>query len=364
MSASDMAPLFRPLRAGALELQNRVVMAPMTRRRAGKGGVPTSLTAEYYAQRATAGLIVTEAAVVEPGAGGVPGSPGIHTEKQVEGWRGVVDAVHGEGGLIVAQLWHAGRVSHPDWLNGVQPVGPSPVAVAGELPGPPGGPYPEPRALDADELPGIVDAFAAAAVRARDAGFDGVEIHAAQGYLLDQFLRASANRRRDAYGGSLQNRIRLLLEVVRAVAEIWAAHRMGVQVSPTSPLNDMSDPDPVGLFSLLAERLAPVGIAYLHVHEPVVGAGGRPTVASHIREWFPGVLMLNGGYDGSTAARAVSDADADLISFGRPFIANPDLPERIARGSPLQPSDPRTYYGGGAEGYTDYPRLGDRGGDT
>lgn len=357
MSGPDRAPLFQPLRAGALELANRVVMAPMTRRRAGEGGVPTELNARYYAQRATAGLIVSEAAVVEPGAGGVPGSPGIHTDAQVEGWRGVVEAVHGKGGLIVAQLWHAGRVSHPDWLDGAQPVAPSPVAVAGELPGPPGGPCPEPRALEVRELPGVARAFAAAAARARDAGFDGVEIHAAQGYLLDQFLRASANRRRDAYGGSPQNRIRLLLEVVGAVAESWAADRIGVQVSPTSSLNDMSDPDPVGLFSLVAERLAPVGIAYLHVHEPVDGQAGRPRVAPHVRERFPGVLMLNGGYDGASATRAVAGGGADLISFGRSFIANPDLPRRIEAGAPLRRPDPRTFYGGGAEGYTDYPAL-------
>lgn len=353
----DMAPLFQPLRAGALELASRVVMAPMTRRRAGKGGEPTSLTAQYYAQRATAGLIVSEAAVVEPGAGGVPGSPGIHTEEQVEGWRGVVDAVHGEGGLIVTQLWHAGRVSHPDWLSGAQPVAPSPVAVAGELPGPPGGPYPEPRPLEVRELPGVVQAFVNAAARARDAGFDGVEVHAAQGYLLDQFLRASANRRRDAYGGSPERRVRLLLEVVDAVADSWAPGRVGVQISPTSPFNDMSDPDPVGLFSLVAERLATVGIAYLHVHEPVDGQAGGPKVAPYVRERFPGVLMLNGGYDGVTATRAVAGGAADLISFGRPFISNPDLPRRLEMGAPLRRPDPRTFYGGGAEGYTDYPPL-------
>ncbi len=347
-------PLFTPMRAGALALPNRIVMAPMTRRRAGPEGVPTELNAMHYAQRASAGLIVSEAAVVTPSGAGYPGSPGIFSDAQEAGWRRVVEAVHGAGGRIALQLWHAGRVSHPAWLGGASPVAPSAVAPAGELRAPPGGPFPTPRALEASEIPGVVDAFKAAAVRARRAGFDGVEVHAAQGYLLDQFLRAGSNRRRDGWGGPADARIRLLLEVVEAVADAWDAGRVGVQVSPTSGLNDMTDPDPRGLFGRVAERLAPLGLAYLHVHEPLDEAG--PAVTPGLRRRFPGALVVNGGYDGASARAAVASGRADLVSFGRPFIANPDLPERLALGAPLASPDPATFYGGGAEGYTDYPR--------
>lgn len=357
MTGVDLDRLFAPVRAGELGLPNRIVMAPMTRRRAAPGGVPTALNARYYAQRASAGLIVSEAAVVGPGAGGVPGSPGIHSDAQTDGWRGVVDAVHEAGGRIVAQLWHAGRVSHPAWLDGAQPVGPSPVAVRAHLPVPPGGPYPAPRALERPEIPAVAETFASAARRARAAGFDGVEIHAAQGYLLDQFLRASANERSDDYGGSPQRRTRLLLEVIEAVAAVWSAGRIGVQVSPVSPLNDMSDPDPVDLFSVVAERLSALGLSYLHVHEPIDADSEAPRVSDAIRVRFDGPLILNGGYDGRTAAAAIAAGDADLVSFGRPFIANPDLPTRLRRADPLRAPDPTTFYGGGEVGYTDYPTL-------
>lgn len=347
--------LFEPVEVGELRLDNRIVMAPMTRRRAGDGGVPTELNALYYGQRASAGLIVSEAAVIHPAGAGVPGSPGIHTEEQVGGWRRVVDAVHDRGGRIVLQLWHAGRVSHPEWLDGRRPVAPSAVAVRGELPGAPGGPYPRPRALRPEEVDDVVQAFADGARRARRAGFDGVEIHAAQGYLVDQFLRSSANRRTDVYGGVASSRVRFLLDVIRAVSGAWSAGRVGVQVSPTSPLNDMSDPDPRGLFSLVAERLASTGIAYLHVHEPVDRDSDGARIARQMRRRFPGPMILNGGHDGRTAARAVETGEADMVSFGRPFIANPDLPARIERGVPFAPPDPATFYGGGARGYTDYP---------
>lgn len=351
----DLAVLFTRVYVGELELPNRIVMAPMTRRRAGPGGTPTPLNALYYAQRASAGMIVSEAAVVTPGGAGVPGSPGIYSDTQAEGWTRVADAVHDAGGRIWLQLWHAGRVSHPGWLGGARPIAPSPVAVDGQLTAPPNGPYPIPRPLEKAELADIADAFAIGARLARKAHFDGVEIHAAQGYLLDQFLRLSANQRGDEYGGRPDDRARLLLEVVEAVSSAWAPERVGVQVSPRSPLNSMSDPDPVGLFTVVARRLSPLGIAYLHVHEPLDSA--PPHVAIPMREEFRGTFILNGGYDGASAAAAVTGGRADLVSFGRPFIAHPDLPARLARRVPLRAPDPTKFYGGGAEGYTDYPTL-------
>ena len=356
---SGASPLFAEARTGALALPNRVVMAPMTRRRAGHGGVPTALTATYYAQRASAGLIVSEAAVVEPGGAGYPGSPGIHTDAQEAGWRRVAQAVHAAGGRIALQLWHAGRVSHPDWLGGRAPVAPSRVAVREELRAPPGGPFPVPEALDAEGIAAVVDAFGDATRRARRAGFDAVEIHAAQGYLIDQFLRAGANRRDDAWGGPPENRMRLLLDVVAAAAAAWSADRVGVQVSPTSPLNDLSDPDPAGLFTAVAAALAPMGLAWLHVHEPLDRPAAGPRITPRLREAYRAPLMVNGGYDAASAAAAVARGEASLVSFGRPFIANPDLPARLARGAPLAAPDPATFYGGGAEGYTDYPALAD-----
>jgi N-ethylmaleimide reductase len=300
-------------------------------------------------------MIVSEAAVIAPGGGGVPGSPGMYTDDHEAGWRGVVDAVHGAGGRIWLQLWHAGRVSHPDWLGGERPVAPSARAPGGTLPVPPGGSYPVPRPLSVREIADVVDAFARSASRARAVGFDGVELHAAQGYLLDQFLRSSANDRSDRYGGSPENRSRLLVEVIEAVATVWSLERIGVQVSPTSSLNDMADLDPLGLFADVAARLSELGIGYLHVHEPVAGPHSvLPRVASSIRRRFTGPLILNGGYDARSAQVAVEEGEADLISFGRPFIRHPDLPALLARGAPLEAPDPTTFYGGGAAGYTDY----------
>lgn len=350
------AALFTPWRLGPLQLRNRVVMAPMTRRRARPDGSPTPLMARYYAQRAGAGLIVAEATTVAPDAGAYPGSPGLHDDAHVAAWRAVTDAVHARQGRIFAQLWHAGRATHPDFLPpGALPVGPSAVAADARLRGRDES-FPVPHALTRPEIDAIVARFGAAAARARAAGFDGVELHAGHGYLIDTFLRDVSNRRDDEYGGSPANRARLLLRVVAAASDAWAADRVGVQVTPTGRLHGMSDSAPGALFRHVAERLAPLGLAYLHVHEPIDLPGGALLTAS-MRAVWPGTLMVNGGYTGRSGAAAVAEGAADLVSFGRPFIANPDLPERLRSGAPLAEPDPATFYGGDAAGYTDYPPL-------
>ena len=345
---------------GPYVLTNRVVMAAMTRRRAGAGGVPTPLMATYYAQRASAGLIVTEATSVAPEGCGAVHSPGIHTDEQTDAWRLVTGAVHARGGRIFLQLWHAGRVSHPAFQpDGGPPWAPSPVPLSGEIVTPAGPrPFVMPRALDAPGIAATVQRFGDAARRARTARFDGVEIHAAQGYLIDQFLRDGTNRRTDPYGGSAERRTRFLLEVVRAVADAWAPERVGVQLSPTSPLNEMSDSDPVATFVHAAGALGRLGLAYLHVFEPVDPPPGEPPVTPHLRSRFPGPFIANGGYTQAGAEAAIASGAADLVSFGRPFIANPDLPARFAAGTSLAAPDRTTFYDGDARGYTDYPPLG------
>lgn len=332
-------------------------MAPMTRRRAGPADVPAPITATYYAQRASAGLIVTEATLVSPLGASHPGSPGIHSALQAEGWSRVAAAVHAQGGRIFLQLWHAGRVSHPSMIpGGGAPVAPSAIAIRGEIATASGpAPFPRPRALEPPEIGQLVAQFADAARRAREAGLDGVEVHAAQGYLIDQFLRSGSNVREDAYGGPVERRARLLLEVLEAVAGVWSADRVGVQLSPTSPLNDMRDDDSAGTFGYVAERLDRLGLAYLHVFEPLGPEPRSERVTPRMRARFRGVLVANGGYDRETAEAAIASGAADLISFGRPFIANPDLPERFASGAPLETADPATFYGGDERGYTDYP---------
>lgn len=352
-----MAPttvsLFDPTRVGALELPNRVVMAPMTRRRSGPGNVPSQLAAAYYAQRATAGLIVSEASLVDAGGASYPGSPGIYDASHVAAWREVTRAVHAAGGRIFLQLWHAGRFSDPAFLEGALPVAPSAVALHGELRLPGGGrPFVAPRALEQGELPGLVRSFAEGARRALEAGFDGVEIHAAQGYLIDQFLRDGTNRRDDAYGGSVERRARFLVEVTEAVCELAGASRVGVQLSPTSTLGDMSDSNPEATFGHAAAALGALGVAYLHVFEPLAPG---PRLSPALRAAFRGAFIANGGYDGATANAALARGDADLVSFGRAYIANPDLVARLAEGAPLAAPDPATFYGGDARGYTDYP---------
>ena len=354
--------LFTPLQLGALALPNRVVMAPMTRNRAGPGSVPGALAAEYYAQRAGAGLIVTEATQVSPQGVGYPGTPGIHSPDQVVGWRRVTDAVHAAGGRIFLQLWHVGRISHPSLQQGgVLPVAPSAIAAAGDAftaTGPQ--PFVTPRALETAEIPGIVAQFEAGARHALAAGFDGVEIHGANGYLIDQFLRDGTNHRTDRYGGSLENRARFLLEVTEAIAGVWGADRVGVRLSPQGDFNSMSDSDPRATFGHAALALAPFALAYLHVVEPAAAlpAGARPLLPD-LKAAFEGPLMVNGGYTRPLAEAVLARGEADLVSFGTSFLANPDLPLRLVRNAPLNTPDPATFYGGTERGYTDYPALED-----
>jgi N-ethylmaleimide reductase len=352
--------LLSPVRLGDLELPNRVLMAPMTRNRAAAGNVPTELNATYYAQRASAGLIITEATQVSPQGVGYPGTPGIHNDAQVAGWRLVTRAVHQSGGRIFLQLWHVGRISHPDLQpDGALPVAPSAIAPAGNamtLAGPK--PFVTPRALAIDEIPGVVGQFAAAARRAREAGFDGVEIHGANGYLIDQFLRSGSNTRTDIYGGTAENRARFLLEVTAAVCAAWGGGgRVGVRLSPVGSFNDMRDDDPPATFSHAAAALGDFDLAYLHVVETRPVADGQTYVTPALRRTFPGPLIINGGLDRDSAEAALRNGEGDAAAFAIKFLANPDLPRRFAAGAPLNLADRATMYGGGAKGYIDYPAL-------
>jgi len=352
--------LFTPLQLGRIALGNRIVMAPLTRNRAGEGNVPQDINVEYYVQRASAGLIITEATPISEMGHGYPATPGIHTPAQVEGWKKVVQAVHARGGRIVLQLWHVGRISHPSLLPGnALPVAPSAIKPAGQAFTYEGlQDFVTPRALEIDELPGIVRDYAQATRNALEAGFDGVEIHAANGYLLDQFLRDGTNKRTDAYGGTLDNRVRLLLEVTRAVVEVAGADRVGVRISPLNPFNDIADSDPQTLFNHVARVLSPFGLAYLHVVEG--GSHGLETPPfdfAALRQQFNGPYMANLGYDKASANAALAAGKADCIAFGALYIANPDLVERFASDAPLNTPDQSTFYGGGEKGYTDYPTL-------
>lgn len=353
--------LFTPIQVGRHELPNRIVMAPMTRNRAGSGNIPRDMNVEYYAQRASAGLIITEGSQVSPQGFGYPGTPGIHSPEQVAGWKLVTDAVHHRGGRIFLQLWHVGRISHPSLqLNGMLPVAPSAIRPEGEAITHDGRkPFVTPRALEIREIPGIVAQFREGAKNALAAGFDGVEIHAANGYLLDQFLRDSTNRRTDAYGGSVENRVRLLLEVTEAVTEAWGAGRVGVRLSPINSFNSLIDSDPDATFGHVASRLNRFGLAYLHVVEK--DFGGSQTRQTYdrraLRRAFAGTYIANGGYDRARAGKSLADGSADLVSFGSLYIANPDLPERFARNAGLNIPDPSTFYGGDERGYVDYPFI-------
>lgn len=347
--------LFRPLRAGALELPNRIVMAPLTRSRAGDQRVPNALMAEYYRQRAGAGLILTEATSVSPSGVGYAGTPGIWREDQVEGWRLVTDAVHAAGGRIVLQLWHVGRISDPEFLDGQLPVAPSAIRPAGHVSLlRPQRPYVTPRALELSEIPGIVEDFRRGAENAKRAGFDGVEIHGANGYLPDQFLQDSTNRRTDEYGGPVENRARFMLEVVDAAISVWGPERVGLHLSPQGDIHDMGDSNPAETFGYVAREAARRGLAFLFVREPVAGPD---RVGPVIREAFKGAYIANGDLTPEIAETLVAERRADGVSWGRLFIANPDLPERLARGASPQEPDPSTFYSGGAHGYTDYPFL-------
>jgi N-ethylmaleimide reductase len=354
--------LLSPFQLGPLHLPNRVVMAPMTRNRAGPGNVPLALNATYYAQRAGAGLIISEATQVSPHGQGYPGTPGIHDAAQVAGWKLVTEAVHAVGGRIFLQLWHVGRISHPALQpGGALPVAPSAIAPSGQawtLEGMK--PYVTPRALETTEIAGVVGEFRRGALNAREAGFDGVELHGANGYLVDQFLRDGTNRRTDRYGGSALNRARFLTEATEALVDVWGAARVGVRLSPTNPYNDVADSDPAATFAAAVGELDRFGLAYLHVVEPGAGdpiaAGEAPDIRFFRKRWR-GALIANKGYDRERANAVIRDGVADLVSFAALYLANPDLPERFRRDAALNAPDRKTFYGGGAAGYTDYPVL-------
>ncbi len=354
--------LFTPIQVGRYTLPNRIVMAPLTRCRAGEGNVPTLLNVNYYVQRASAGLIISEATQVSQQGMGYPATPGIYSSEQIAGWRLVTDAVHQQGGRIFLQLWHVGRSSHSSFQpDRALPVAPSAIAIEGELLTYEGmKPYETPRALELSEIPGIVEQFCQGAKNALEAGFDGVEIHGANGYLLDQFLRDGANKRTDEYGGSIENRARLHLEVTEAVVGVWGSDRVGIRLSPSSTFNSMSDSNPEATFGYLIEQLNRFNLAYLHLLEPSesdLRHGGQAVPTAYFRPIYQGNLMANWDYDQAKANAAIASGNADLISFGKAFIANPDLPERFKLNAPLNPPDPNTFYGGGEHGYTDYPTL-------
>jgi len=354
--------LFSPARFGAIDLANRVVMSSLTRNRAGAGNVPTPLMAEYYRQRASAGLILTEATPICAEGHGYPRTPGIHTPEQIAGWKQVTEAVHGAGGKIALQLWHVGRISHPDLQpGGALPVAPSAIRPAGQVfTGQGMRDYVTPRELRTDEIPALVETYARAARNAIEAGFDGVEIHGGNGYLLDQFLRSSTNRRTDAYGGSKENRARLLIEALDAVCKAIGNDRVGLRLSPVTPFNDLSDDNPQETFEYVVAQLNPLKLAFLDVLQ---GTGGAPREQwipfdyDRLRALYEGKLIRNNGYDLATAQAEVTSGGADAIAFGRLLLANPDLVERFRRGAPLNPPDYATFYTGEAKGYTDYPFL-------
>ena len=363
MKDAQVSKLFSPIRVGAIDLSHRVVLAPLTRMRADlPGNVPNDLMATYYGQRASeGGLMITEATFISPTGNGGYASPGIFTDAQVAGWRKVVDTVHAKGAKILLQLWHVGRQSHVDLQpNGQAPIAPSAIQseVRALLPsGPAIGSMP--RAIELLEIPGLVDEYRKGAQRAKVAGFDGVEVHAANGYLIDQFLQDNSNRRTDAYGGTVENRTRFLLEVVEAVTSVWGSDRVGVRVGPSNKFGGMGDSAPGVTFPYVARALARFGLAYLHVIEPRVTGNvsedtQQPVAAGQLRPLFGGSVIAAGGFDGAGAKAILAESNADLVAFGRHFLANPDLPERLRHRLPLNPYDRTTFYYGGTKGYVDY----------
>lgn len=353
--------LLSPFDLHDLKLKNRVILAPMTRARAGAERIPNALMAEYYRQRCDAGLIISEATSISFQGLGWVDSPGIYEDEMAEGWKLVTEAVHAENTPIFLQLWHCGRASHSSFLDEDLPVAPSPIAIDGDSIHTPNGkqPYEVPRTLGETEIPPLVDDYRDAAQRAKDAGFDGVEIHSANGYILDQFLQSKTNIRKDPYGGSIENRYRILGEVVTAICDVFPANRVGVRLSPNGVFNDMGSPDFREQFTYVAQQLDSFGLAYLHVMDGLAFGFhelGEPMTLKEFRQVFKGPLMGNCGYTQETAEQRIDDGDADLIAFGRPFITNPDLPARFANGWPLaEPADPKVWSGPGAEGYTDFP---------
>ncbi|OXR48398.1 MULTISPECIES: alkene reductase [unclassified Pusillimonas] len=349
-----MVNLFEPVQFGSLSLSNRIVMSPLTRTRAGEGRAPTDLVRLYYCQRADAGLIITEATSITAQGVGYPDTAGIWSKAQVDGWKRVTEAVHARGGKIVLQLWHVGRVSDPELLNGEIPVAPSAIACEGQVSIlRPKRDYVVPRALQTNEIAGIVADFVQAARNAKDAGFDGVEVHGANGFLIDQFLHDGSNQRTDQYGGSVENRARFLLEIVDAVCSVWPSGRVGVHLSPRAGVHAMRDSDPASLFYYVAEQLGKRNLAFMFVREPQ----GPDSLAPQMKKLFGGPVIINGSYTLETAQKAIDNGDGDAVAFGRMFIANPDLVARLRDGHALNEPDPSTFYGQGAKGYTDYPAL-------
>jgi len=355
-----MSDLFSPVKLGSIAMSNRMVMAPLTRNRSSMEGVPQDINVTYYEQRATAGLIITEATPISAMGHGYPLLPGIYTDAQVDGWKKVTDAVHAKGGKIVIQLWHVGRISHPTLLNGATPVAPSPVKPAGKVFTFNGlVDYVEPRALDASELPGIVADYVQASKNAIKAGFDGVEIHSANGYLLDQFLRDGSNKRGDIYGGSIENRARFLMEVTKAVVDATGSDKVGLRLSPVNPFNDMKDSNPQAVFNYVTEQLNQFNLAYLHVVEGGIHGGGVADAFDFdaMRKLCKSPYMANLSYDKVRGNAAIASGHADAVAYGVPFIANPDLVERFRQDAPLNEADSKSFYGGTEKGYTDYPTL-------
>lgn len=354
-----MSNLFTPVQLGAVELDNRVLMAPLTRSRADTGHIPSELMAEHYAQRASAGLIIAEATMVMEHCSAFINEPGIYSEAQVEAWQKVTDAVHAKGGKIFLQLWHGGRACHPDLNDGRVPVAPSAIAITNDEVHTPSGKkaYTVPRALEDAEIPSIIEGFAQAAKNAKRAGFDGVEVHGANGYLLDQFLRDGSNKRQGPYGGPVENRARLLLEVLDAVIDVWGEERVGLRLSPLNSFNSMIDSDPEGLAAWLAKRLDQYNLAYLHLMRSDFLGEQQGDVVNPVREHYRGKLILNMGYNSEESSRVIANGQADAIAFGVPFIANPDLVERLKQSADLNEPDPNTFYTPGPKGYTDYPTL-------
>ena len=364
-----MPNLFEKTSFGSIQLANRIVMAPLTRMRSSQpGNIPNTLMATYYAQRASAGLIISEASQVSQQGQGYPGTPGCYSPEQAEGWKLITNAVHQAGGKIVLQLWHVGRISHTSHQpGGALPVAPSAIKPEGGTFSAQWQPvaFETPRALETSEIAGLVEDFRKAAINAKDAGFDGVEVHGANGYLLDQFLQDGSNQRTDQYGGSIENRARLLLEVVDAVSSVWGSDRVGVRLSPYGTFNDMRDSDPVALFTYVLGQLSQRKIAYAHVIEPrSSGAGGGDSVVENVpdtaelfRSAFKGALLTAGGYNADNAKEVIAAGLADGVAFGRFFISNPDLPRKIQDGIPFTKYDRSTFYGGAEKGYTDYPQA-------
>jgi N-ethylmaleimide reductase len=351
--------LFTPLKLGALTLPNRMLMAPLTRCRADENHVPSALMAEHYSQRSSAGLIIAEATAAMDGCSAFGAEPGIYNEAQVAGWKLVTDAVHAKGGQIVLQIWHGGRACHPALNGGKVPVAPSPIAITNDEVYTPQGkvPYTVPRELTDAEIPTIIAGFKAAAVNAKAAGFDGVEVHAANGYILDEFLRDGSNKRGGDYGGSIEHRARLLLEVLDATIAVWGSERVGLRISPLNSFNSMIDSDPIGLVTWLATKLNDYNLAYLHVMRADFMGEQQGDIMTPIRSIYKGAIVGNMGYSAEEAEAAISGGKLDAVAFGVPFLANPDLPDRFAKNAPLNPPDPTTFYSAGAEGYTDYPYL-------